>query len=57
MKPPTPKLTKSPLKKSPHTGETCGGVFNSFGPLLPFVQNEKSMQTLSFALFEILVSN
>ena len=29
------------------------GVFFSFGSLLAFVQNEKSMQTLSFALFKI----
>ena len=29
-------------------------VFKGFGPLLTFLQNEKSMGTLSFVLFKIL---
>ena len=32
---------------------TIGGVFQSFGPLPAFEQNEKSMQTLNLAFFKI----
>ena len=33
------------------------GLFESFGTLLGFVQNRKSMQTLSFVLFKFWFQN
>ena len=37
--------------------ESSVGLFESFGTLLGFVQNRKSMQTLSFVLFQFWFQN